>query len=86
MASNINVSVSGINVNFPVPGISNDSVGFRTNFGNIVAALDTAASEITQLQTSINATGPTGSTGPAGGPTGATGATSVVTGPTGASG
>ena len=86
MSSNINVSVSGININFPVPGISNDSAGFRYNFANIVAAFDTAASEISKLQTSINATGPTGATGPGGGPTGATGPASTVTGPTGATG
>ena len=93
MASNI--SVSGINAGFPVPGISNDSQGFRDNFASIVTALSTAATEITVLQGSYNATGPTGDTGPSGGPTGETGpvgstgptgADSILTGPTGVTG
>ena len=100
MTSNINTS--GININFPVPGISNDSSGFRENFANIVAAFDTASSEITALQSAVamgtGPTGPTGigPTGPAGtaantgatGPTGPTGATGTAgsTGSTGATG
>lgn len=84
MASNI--STTGINVNFPVSGLSNNSQGFRDNFLAIKTALDTAAAEIDVLTGITGITGPLGPTGPAGGPTGPTGAASTQTGPTGYTG
>lgn len=49
MASEINTS--NINVNYPIAG-NNNSQGFRDNFSNIKSSLDTAKSEITDLQQS----------------------------------
>ena len=48
MTSSINTS--GINTSYPVAGVANDSQGFRDNFAAIKSGLDTAASEITDLQ------------------------------------
>ena len=44
------INTNGINVNYPVPGINNSSQGFRDNFASIKSNLNTAASEITDLQ------------------------------------
>jgi hypothetical protein len=44
------INTNPINVNYPVPGINNNSQGFRDNFQNIKLNLDAAASEITDLQ------------------------------------
>lgn len=82
-----NITTTGINVNFPVSGLSNNSQGFRDNFLAIRNALDAARSEIIDLQ-SIGAsgvTGPGGPTGPSSGPTGPTGPTGIA-GPTGTRG
>lgn len=48
MTSSINTS--GINVNYPVAGVDNNSQGFRDNFSAIATQFTTAASEITALQ------------------------------------
>lgn len=48
MSSDINTAK--INVNFPKPGIDNDTQGFRTNFGEIKTNIDRAKSEIEDLQ------------------------------------
>lgn len=48
MASDINTN--SINTGFPVAGQNNDSQGFRDNFASIKNALDTASTEITDLQ------------------------------------
>lgn len=48
MASDI--STGDINTAYPVAGVDNDSQGFRTNFGAIKTAIDTAKSEIEDLQ------------------------------------
>lgn len=82
-----NITTSGINVNFPVTGLSNNSQGFRDNFTAIKAALDVANAEISSLQTTVDTglTGPQGPTGPAGGPTGPAGANGD-TGPQGPTG
>jgi hypothetical protein len=82
-----NIKVSGINVNFPVNGINNNSQGFRDNWAAIRDGLSQASSEISALQ-SIAAnglTGPTGIQGPGGGPTGPQGNTGSTgsMGPTG---
>jgi hypothetical protein len=44
------INTNGINVNYPVPGINNSSQGFRDNFAAIRTDLNTAATEITDLQ------------------------------------
>ena len=41
---------STIDTAFPVPGADNDTAGFRNNFGAIKNALETASTEITDLQ------------------------------------
>ena len=48
MASNI--STTGLNAAYPVAGQDNDSQGFRDNFTNVKTNLETAATEITTLQ------------------------------------
>lgn len=49
-----NITTTNINVNYPVPGQDNDSQGFRDNFFNLRAALNTAKTEITTLQSAMN--------------------------------
>ena len=49
MASQIDTA--GLDEAYPVPGVDNDSQGFRDNFTNIKDNLDFAKSEITDLQT-----------------------------------
>lgn len=44
------INTGSINVNYPVPGINNSSQGFRDNFNGIKTNLDTASTEITDLQ------------------------------------
>ena len=44
------ITTTNIDVTFPVPGADNDTSGFRNNFGAIKTALDTAHSEISDLQ------------------------------------
>ena len=44
------ISTTGINTNYPVAGVANDSQGFRDNFLAIKTQLDTAAGEVTVLQ------------------------------------
>jgi hypothetical protein len=48
MTSQINTN--GINTNYPVPGTNNSSQGFRDNFTQITTQLNTAASEISDIQ------------------------------------
>lgn len=48
MTSKINTST--INVNYPTPGVNNSSQGFRDNFSAIATNLNTASSEITDIQ------------------------------------
>lgn len=45
-----NINTSSIDVNYPIPGVNNSSQGFRDNFAAIKTNLDTASSEITDLQ------------------------------------
>lgn len=51
MASTITQYSDLINISFPVPGVDNDSQGFRDNFSNIRSALTRADQELTELQT-----------------------------------
>ena len=44
------INTNAINVNYPVPGVNNNSQGFRDNFASIVTNLNTAGNEITDLQ------------------------------------
>ena len=44
------INTNGINVSYPVPGVNNDSQGFRDNFTSITTNLNTAATEITDVQ------------------------------------
>lgn len=48
------IDTSQIVANFPAAGVDNDSQTFRDNFSNIKTALDTAADEITDIQTVVN--------------------------------
>jgi hypothetical protein len=47
------INTNGLNVNYPVPGVNNNSQGFRNNFQNIKQNLDVAYNEITDLQDSV---------------------------------
>jgi hypothetical protein len=47
------INTNGIDVNYPVPGQNNSSQGFRDNFGQIKNNLNTAATEITDLQNKV---------------------------------
>lgn len=47
-----NINTNNIDANYPVPGVNNSTQGFRDNFASIKTNLDTAYTEITQLQTS----------------------------------
>lgn len=47
------INTSGINTNYPVPGVNNSSQGFRDNFTSIKNNLDTANEEITDLQNKV---------------------------------
>jgi len=44
------INTNGINTNYPVPGVNNDTQGFRDNFTSTKSNLDKAATEITDLQ------------------------------------
>ena len=44
------INTSGINVNYPIPGINNNSQGFRDNFAAIRNNFNVSATEITDLQ------------------------------------
>jgi hypothetical protein len=45
-----NIISTNIDTAFPIPGVDNDSQGFRDNFINIKTALTTASIEISELQ------------------------------------
>jgi len=47
------INTNGINVNYPVPGVNNNSQGFRDNFAAIQTNLNTAGTEITDLQNNV---------------------------------
>lgn len=51
MASSINTT--NLDALYPVAGVDNDSQGFRDNFANIKTNLETAATEITDLQAGV---------------------------------
>lgn len=45
-----NINTNSLNINFPVPGVNNNSQGFRDNFSVSKNNLDIAGQEITELQ------------------------------------
>lgn len=45
-----NINTNSINVNYPVPGVNNTTQGFRDNFATIKNNLDTAGTEISDIQ------------------------------------
>lgn len=47
------INTNGINVNYPVPGVNNNSQGFRDNFSSIRNNLNIASSEISDLQNKV---------------------------------
>lgn len=47
------INTNAINVNYPVPGVNNNSQGFRDNFASIVTNLNAAGTEITDLQNKV---------------------------------
>ena len=47
------INTNAINVNYPVPGVNNNSQGFRDNFASIVTNLNTAGTEISDLQNKV---------------------------------
>ena len=47
------INTTGININYPVPGINNNSQGFRDNFAAIKTNVDSAGLEITDLQQKV---------------------------------
>ena len=47
------INTNGIDVNYPVPGVNNNSQGFRDNFASIRTNLNTAANEISDLQNKV---------------------------------
>lgn len=47
------INTNGINVNYPVPGVNNNSQGFRDNFAAIKNNINTASTEITDLQNNV---------------------------------
>jgi hypothetical protein len=47
------INTNPIDVNYPIPGVNNNSQGFRDNFASIKTNLDTAGNEITDLQTKV---------------------------------
>ena len=47
------INTNSINVNYPIPGVNNNSQGFRDNFASIVTNLNTAGTELTDLQNKV---------------------------------
>lgn len=47
------INTNGLDVNYPVPGVNNNSQGFRDNFASIKTNIDTAGTEITDLQNKV---------------------------------
>jgi hypothetical protein len=47
------INTNGIYVNYPIPGQNNNSQGFRNNFASIKTNLDTASTEISDMQSKV---------------------------------
>jgi hypothetical protein len=50
MSSTVTNFSNNINVSYPIPGVDNDTQGFRDNFASIKNALQSAASELSYLE------------------------------------
>lgn len=48
-----NINTNAINTTYPVPGVNNSTQGFRDNFSSIKQNLDTAGTEIGDIQTKV---------------------------------
>jgi len=48
-----NINTNSIDANYPTPGINNSTQGFRDNFSIIKSNLDTASSELSDLQNKV---------------------------------
>jgi hypothetical protein len=48
-----NINTNNININYPVPGVNNSTQGFRDNFTSIKTNLNTAYTEISDLQNKV---------------------------------
>lgn len=48
-----NINTNSIDATYPVPGVNNSSQGFRDNFASIKNNLDTAGTELTDLQNKV---------------------------------
>jgi len=58
MSSTVTNYSQNINVAYPIPGVDNDTQGFRDNFTNIKNALAVAGSELSELMlTAVKTTG-----------------------------
>ena len=53
MTSTITNYTNSIDVNYPVAGVDNSSLGFRSNFSAIKSALDATSAEISDLQLNL---------------------------------
>lgn len=50
MSSTATTFINSINTNYPVPGVDNDTQGFRDNYANIKSSLTTLAGEVSNIQ------------------------------------
>lgn len=48
-----NINTTSINTSYPTPGVNNNTQGFRDNFSNIKIGLDTAKTEMADLQSKV---------------------------------
>jgi hypothetical protein len=48
-----NINTNSIDTTYPVPGVNNTTQGFRDNFTSIKTNLDTAGTELTDLQSKL---------------------------------
>lgn len=48
-----NININNIDINYPIPGINNNSQGFRDNFSGIQANFEVASQEISDLQSKV---------------------------------
>lgn len=53
MSSTATTFINSINTNYPVPGVDNDTQGFRDNYTNIKSALTTLAGEVSKVTSNI---------------------------------
>lgn len=54
MTSTVTDYISGLDLEYPIAGVDNDTQGFRDNFARINSAFTATANEITNLQLLVN--------------------------------